>query len=98
MITTADALIGFEITSSLGPIEAVIEKSFAGISVQGVGFIQGGGLSEMLFEAKQLLAKEASVMGAGSVIACRYALVGRELEKSVIAYGTAVKCRRQQVS
>jgi uncharacterized protein YbjQ (UPF0145 family) len=78
----------------VGPVEAVVEKSFRSVAVGGIGVITGGGLDEMMFAAKEQLARAASDKGADGIIVFRYSIAGRELEKSVIAYGTAVKCQR----
>jgi uncharacterized protein YbjQ (UPF0145 family) len=94
MITSADTLTNFSVTSMIGPVEGIVERSFKSMSVGGIGVVSGGGLSEMVFEAKELLAREASDKGAHAVIGFRYAIASRELEKSVIAYGTAVKCQK----
>src|SRR5580658_4953302 len=94
MITTTDVLPGFEIDSVLGPVEGVVEMGFTSSSFGGLKLVKGGELENMLFAAKQELAKAAFTAGANAVIAFRYAVLGRELEKSVIAYGTAVKCRK----
>ncbi|MDP9039191.1 MAG: heavy metal-binding domain-containing protein [Acidobacteriota bacterium] len=94
MITTAETLIGFEIVQLMGTVEGVIELGFSAVSVGGVGVVNGGGLENMLFEAKQLLAQMASQRGANAVIGFRYALTGRNLEKSVVAYGTAVNVKK----
>jgi uncharacterized protein YbjQ (UPF0145 family) len=96
MITATDNLIGFDITSIMGPVEGVVEKSFTAISVGSIGMVDGGGLEEMLFDAKQKLAHAASELGANAVVVFRYTVIGRNLEKSVIAYGTAVKCQKNQ--
>lgn len=98
MITSADNLTGFEITSVMGPIEGIAEKSLTAMSVGSIGVVGGGGLDELLFEAKQRLARAASEAGANGVIAFRYAMSSRDLEKSVVAYGTAVKCERPSKS
>jgi len=97
MITTTDELIGFNITSIMGPVEGVVEKSFMAMSVGSVGVVKGGELEEMIFDAKQKLARAASERGADAVIAFRYEVACRDLEKSVVAYGTAVTCQKHQI-
>jgi len=97
MITGSDSLIGFDITNIMGPVEGVVEKSFVAMSVGSIGVVDGGGLEEMLFDAKQKLARAASEVGANAVVAFRYTVIGRNLEKSVVAYGTAVKCQKCQI-
>lgn len=94
MITTAETLTGYETISMLGTVEGVIEKGFASVSVSGFGLVKGGGLAELVEDAKSLLARAAAEKGADAVIAFRYVVSGRELEKSVVAYGTAVKCKK----
>jgi uncharacterized protein YbjQ (UPF0145 family) len=96
MITTADVLVGFEVTHMMGTVEAVVEKSFKAMSVGGFGIVSGGELAEMIFDAKEQLARAASDKGADAIIVFRYAVTSRELEKSVVAYGTAVKCHRRE--
>ena len=96
MITTGDTLVGFDITGMLGPVEGIVEKSFAAMSVGGMGVVQGGELGNMLFDAKQQLAQAASERGANAVVGFRCAILGRNLEKSVLVYGTAVKCQKRQ--
>jgi uncharacterized protein YbjQ (UPF0145 family) len=94
MITSADNIINFEISSMMGPVEGIVEKSFKAMAVGGIGIVSGGGLEEMIYEAKERLARAASEKGANAVIALRFAIASRELEKSVVAYGTAVKCQK----
>ena len=94
MITCADSLAGFEITSVLGVAEGVVEKSFPALGIEQVGLYTGGGLDEMVEEAKRALARVARDMGADAIIGLRYQIMGRNVEKSALAYGTAVKCRK----
>jgi len=94
MITTGEYLIGFEITSVLGVVGGLVEKSFSSMAVGGVGFIQGCYARDMLSEAKQQMIQAATDRGANAIVGLRYALMGRELEKCVMAYGTAVLCKK----
>jgi uncharacterized protein YbjQ (UPF0145 family) len=74
MITTAECIYGFKITQVLGPIEGIFEKSFTKMSLAGIGVIEGGELRNMLFDAKQELARNTYAIGANAVIGFRYAL------------------------
>jgi uncharacterized protein YbjQ (UPF0145 family) len=91
MITTSEELLGFEIVEMMGPIEGVVEVGYA----KGFGVVEGGKLEEMLFVAKDILARSAYNRSADGVIGFRYMFTARELEKSVVAYGTAVKCKKR---
>lgn len=93
MITTSECLIGFEITSMLGAVEGLVERSFRSVAVGGVGFVQGGESGNMLSEAKEQMIQAATDRGANAIVGFRYALMARELEKCVVAYGTAVFVR-----
>ena len=95
MITTSETITGFEVVQVLGIVEGIVEKSFRAVAVGGIGLVEGGELDNMLFDAKEALLQVASDRGANAVIALRYAITSRDLEKSVVAYGTAVKCRRK---
>ena len=94
MITTAETLTGYDIASMLGPVEGIVEKGFSAVSVEGFGIVRGGGLDQLVQNAKDLVARAAAERGADAVVALRYVVSGRELEKSVVAYGTAVKCKK----
>jgi uncharacterized protein YbjQ (UPF0145 family) len=94
MIATTEGIFGYAIKASLGPVEAVIEKGFSRASISGLGVVDGGGLSDMVFDAKQELAVAAHELGANAIVCFRYTISGRELEKSLIAYGTAVHVER----
>jgi len=97
-ITNSDTLPGLEITEVLGVVEGIAERSFPILKIGGVGLSKGGGLDELISEAKKELARAAVDKGADAVIGLRYQIMGRDVEKSALAYGTAVKCRRHQVS
>ena len=47
----------------------------------------------MVEAAKAKLSRGAAECGANAIVSMRYEIIGRELEKSVRAYGAAVKCR-----
>lgn len=94
LISTTASLPGYEVIEILGPVEGCAEKSFTSMKVVGLGMVDGGGLDQLLFDAKMKLASAASEKGANAVIGFRYAFAARELEKSVVAYGTAVRCRK----
>ncbi len=94
LITTTGSLHGYEIIEVLGPVEGCAEKGFTSMKIAGVGAVDGGGLDELVFDAKMKLATAALEKGANAVVGYRYAFAARELEKSVVAYGTAVRCRK----
>jgi uncharacterized protein YbjQ (UPF0145 family) len=94
MITTAESLPGAEIEDVLGVAEGIAESSLKSVSFGGVGLSEGGGMDRLVVEARERLAQVAADMGADAVVAFRYAVVGREFEKSVLAYGTAVRIRK----
>jgi uncharacterized protein YbjQ (UPF0145 family) len=48
-------------------------------------------------EARGRLARAGAELGANAIVGFTYALVGREVEKSAAAYGTAVLCRKLDV-
>lgn len=98
MISTGDSMPGYEIEASLGIVEGLSERSFPAVGIGGVGVFKGGDLDKLFEEAKRQAAHQAGQLGANAIIAFRYAVMGREVEKSVLAYGTAVKCRRRQTS
>ncbi len=93
-ITSSETLPGFEVIEVLGIVEGVCEKSFPILKLGGVGLHDGGGLDELISEAKKNLARAAVEKGADAVIGLRYQIMGRDVEKSAFAYGTAVKCQR----
>jgi uncharacterized protein YbjQ (UPF0145 family) len=94
MITSAETLSGFEIINMMGIVEGISEGSFPAISVGGVGVQKGGGLDRLVEDARAQISRAASEKGANGIVGFRYAIIGRDLEKSVLAYGTAVLCRR----
>lgn len=95
MVTTSESLTRYEIDASLGIVEAVVEGSFPGVSLGGFGIQKGGGL-ERLEEAREQLAFIAADRGGNAIVGFRFQLMGRDLEKGVLAYGTAVKCRKSE--
>ena len=78
MITTGENIVGYEIVSMLGVIEAFAEKGFKSMAVAGVGIVGGGELESLLFDAKDRLARSAFEVGANAVIGCslRFLSVG----------------------
>jgi uncharacterized protein YbjQ (UPF0145 family) len=88
-MTPCDSLPGFEIFEPIGLVEVVVEKSFTAVTFHGIGAIQGGGLNEMIEDARFALANLAAERGANSVVGLRFEVAARELEKSVLAYGFA---------
>ncbi|HZL27407.1 MAG TPA: heavy metal-binding domain-containing protein [Acidobacteriaceae bacterium] len=98
MIATAETIAGYSVIKTFGPVEAVIEKGFSKAAIHGIGVVDGGGLSDMVFDAKQEIALAAHDLGANAVICFRYSIAGRELEKSLIAYGTAVHVEQISLS
>ncbi len=94
MVTTTESIAGFEITTTLGTVEGLVERSFKSMSIGSIGVVQGGELSSMLSDAKRQMEQAAADRGANAIVAVRYELGARDLEKSVVAYGTAVKCRK----
>ena len=97
MMTCANSLPGYEITAVLGVAEGIIEKSFPILEIGNVGLARGGGLQELLEDAKSALARVAGEMGADAIIGLRYQIMGRQVEKSALAYGTAVKCKKTEM-
>ena len=95
MITTADNLPGFEIVDVLGIVEGVSEGSFSSVNLGGIGLSEGGGLTKLVSDARDQLAQAAADMGADAVVGFRYEVLGRNLEKSALAYGTAVRFRKE---
>ncbi len=89
MVTTTESIPGFEITTTLGIVEGIVERSF-------ISVVQGGELSSMLSEAKRQMEQAASDRRASAIVAVRYEVTARDLEKSVVAYGTAVRCQKIQ--
>ncbi len=94
MITTSESLPGFQITDVLGVMAGVAEKSFTSVAVGNIGMVSGGGLADLVEDAKSGLVSLASQRGANGIVGFRYEVVGRDLEKSVVAYGTAVVLRK----
>ncbi len=94
MITSAETLSGFEVVEVLGVVEGVAEGSFPVIGIGNVGIEKGGGMDALLHDAKTQLARVGYEKGANAVVAFRYQIVGRHTEKSVVAYGTAVRCKK----
>ena len=94
MMSTTDVITGYEVTDSLRVVEVALEQGFSKISIQNVGLVGGGGLSSLISDAKDALAMLAGEFDANAIIGLRYVIEGRELEKSIIAFGTAVKCRK----
>jgi uncharacterized protein YbjQ (UPF0145 family) len=97
-MTSADHLPGYEITAVLGIAEGISEKSFPIIEISNIGFSKGGGLQELIEDAKNALAHAAGELGADAIISVRYQIMGRQVEKSALAYGTAVKCKRLEAN
>jgi uncharacterized protein YbjQ (UPF0145 family) len=93
-ITSSEAPPGFEITEVLGVVEGFCEKTFPILKIGSVGFHKGGHLDELISEAKKDMARAAVDKSADAVIGLRYQIMGRDVGKSALAYGTAVKCRR----
>lgn len=93
MMTSCDLVPGYDIVELVGLVEAVVERGFSAASFHGIGAVQGGGLSEMIEDARFALAKLAAERGANAVVGVRYEIAGRELEKCVLAYGSAVICK-----
>ncbi len=93
MMTSCESLPGHDVIESVGLVEAIVEKGFTAASFHGIGAVQGGGLNEIIEDARFALAKVAAERGANAIIGMRYEVSGRELEKSVLAYGFAVVCK-----
>jgi uncharacterized protein YbjQ (UPF0145 family) len=94
MITTSTTLPGFEIARVFGIVEGVSERSFPAVGVGGVGIYKGGEMDALMREARERLSHAAAELGANAVVGFTYVLVGREVEKSAAAYGTAVYCKK----
>ncbi len=58
MVTTTESIPGFEITTTLGTVEGIVERSFKSMSVGGIGVVQGGELSSMLSDAKRQMDRQ----------------------------------------
>lgn len=94
MISCAYSLPGYETETALGIVEGLSEHSFPAVGIGGVGMYKGGELDKLFEEAKEQMRSRAFALGANAIIGFRYAVIGREVEKSVLAYGTAVRCKK----
>ncbi len=68
MITTSDVLTGFEITAMLGTVEGVAEIGFTALSLSHASVEGGGKLDELVYSAKEQLARAAFGIGANDVV------------------------------
>lgn len=98
MISTGETLPEYVIEKVFGIVEGLSERSFPAVGIGGVGIYKGGELDKLFEEAKQQMARNAAAFGANAIVGFRYAIMGREVEKTVLAYGTAVKCRKGAAS
>ena len=97
MITTEGALQGYEITASLGPVEGTAEVAMRGVAVSHLEIHEGGKLQDLVWSARQNVAAAAGELGADAIVGLRYVVAGRDYEKSVLAFGTAVTCTKARV-
>jgi uncharacterized protein YbjQ (UPF0145 family) len=88
-VTTADTLPKFTIERVIGIVEVSAEGSFNAVGVGGFSVFKGGGLDGLAEKTRRLLAQAAADCGVNAIIGFRYAVAGREVEKSVLAWGTA---------
>lgn len=98
MITNGSEVAGFEITEMLGLVEGFAEGAFPILKLGHLEMHAGGGLDRLINDAKNRLAADAALRGADAVIEARYVITSRDVEKSALAYGTAVRCRPVQTS
>ncbi len=82
-ICTTDQYPGRTVLRTLGLVEGMSNGLFKDV--------QRGGLDGLLREAKSLMAERASDKGADGILGFRYEIIGRDIEKTVLAYGTAVQ-------
>jgi len=94
MMTTGDSIPFAEISEIIGLVDGIAEAGMGSVSVGGITLAQGGGLAELVAAARAALAQSAGNVGAEAVIGLRITITGRALEKSVVAYGTAVRLRK----
>ena len=82
-ICTTDHCPGRTIFRTLGLVEGMSNGLFKDV--------QRGGLDGLLRKAKSLMAERASDKGADGILGFRYEIISRDIEKTVLAYGTAVQ-------
>jgi uncharacterized protein YbjQ (UPF0145 family) len=72
------------------------------VSIKVIGVVEGmsnglfsdvrhGSLARLLDEAKSSMCEMALAQGANAIVAARYEVIGRDIEKTILIYGTAVK-------
>lgn len=94
MISASSSLPGYEITKCLGVVQGIAEGSFPILSLENMSFEKGGGLDDLVEKAKSEVSKAAGMRGADAIVDLRFEIIGRHTEKGVLAYGTAVACRK----
>lgn len=94
MVSVSSTLPGYEITKCLGVVQGIAEGSFPILSLEHVAFEKGGGLDDLVERAKSEVSKAAGMRGADGIVDLRFEVMGRHTEKGVLAYGTAVNCRK----
>lgn len=83
VICTTDQYPGKTVATALGLVEGMANGLFKDV--------QRGGLEELLTQAKAIMAERAIDKGADGILGFRYQVISRDIEKTVIAYGTAVQ-------
>jgi uncharacterized protein YbjQ (UPF0145 family) len=82
LIFTTDSVQGKTITRTIGIVEGLSNGMFTEV--------KHGSLEKLLKEAKSHLAERALSSGGNAVVGVRYEVVGRDIEKTILIYGTAV--------
>lgn len=94
MVSVSSILPGYEITKCLGVVRGVAEGPFPILSLEHVSIEKGGGLDDLVEKARTEVSRAAGMLGADAIVDLRFEVIGRHTEKGVLAYGTAVKCRK----
>ncbi len=82
-ISTIHDFPGRTIVKTLGIVEGIANGLFSNTT--------DGSLDTLLERAKAIMTQRASDKGADAIVGFRYELVGRDIEKTVLVYGTAVQ-------
>ena len=82
-ICTTEQFPGRTISKTLGIVEGLSNRLFTDV--------KNGSLDGLLHDAKSVMMDRASSKGADAVVGFRYEIIGRDIEKTVLVYGTAVQ-------
>lgn len=82
-ICTTDEFPGRTITKTMGIVEGLANRLFTDV--------RNGSLDSLLQDAKTVMMDRASAKGADAVVGFRYEVISRDIEKTVLVYGTAVQ-------